>query len=1243
VTPGRSLILSAALAALSALIPGCAAPRTDSPPIAAADPSNEGPAAKELRVLASRQADRPARVVDNVPPPPGLESLVAPEPAGADARRRTLPLNQAVDELAVPRGENSLPERAPPGAAPAPAPTPQERTAALRFYATGREKLLRGNAAEAIIDLRRATDLDPSAGEPWLSLGDAQSISGARAESLVSTEKAARLGAGGARPWESLGRAALAADNPAKAAAYLARAMLELDPDRSDPALASLIGIELGQALDALGYATAAVDSMSGALELLESVQGTQRFRSEIAAIARRRGDLWVRVGDLACRAGDFARAAAAYDNAWALPVFRSGRDGLPERRVFARLKTDQPALGAWTLFDVVQERSGWIGDSDLSLFAYFRAHGSRTPARTLASAIEEFARSKDPIATPALEGRLALARASLLAPEDGARVLRDHLARVPGDDRAASAVLQLARAASARSAAREALGLAKANPLRTEVYSRAYLEVAPLPDALAALGSSPAEHLLAARLLLTADRATEAALRIDQGLVAAPAGSPLRLGLVLASAEAGAACGTWDRVEAALLELAGPWPMCDRSSVLWATAGSLAAAQRFGGALDLLRGLADAPPDALSTPSARMDALLGAGELAARLSLGRDAERWLRRAVDADPYDERAHAGLLSLYGSNGALADQARFSESLRALRQWCPDGRLFRILRAQEMLQRGSAEEVLRQAIDIVRVDPADSRALDLVADAGEQLAAANPGSQSLGAVEPLLRDRIARAPDDPRPLIALARLLVAMGRHDDAIALLRVGPASGRADVSRTLERLLRSSPAGEAEADQMALARLGADDIGAPRSISSALELAEILQKLGRTGEALAVLQAGLPPGAMLTGAQAQALVNTSMRTTDVGGNAANDAALKMLDLAIEREVRLSQELHRRRLILILSDPLAPQERLLSAAEALQKDHAELGGGPYIFVLRALLGAEEGVTGAPRGIAGAMAFAEAATARRPDPEIYFEWFKLVVTAGEVADARRLIDAVLAANMEGDLQRLIEAAVNPSGPSTQPQTGPQGAAELAQTIGDLCSVDGRDALAAELYRLSLAYDPRHAWAANNLGYHLAETAMGPDGQINVEALDESERLLTLAMELLPDDGSVLDSLGWVRYRKGIFADRTDEAGRVELEGAVTLLSRAARTSKGNESEVILDHLGDALWRAGERDSAAGAWVLAENAGRQRLNTLRANAGARRAVQEVSDVLAIVAAKLAAVRAGLEPQTGWTTPGT
>ncbi len=69
----------------------------------------------------------------------------------------------------------------------------------------------------------------------------------------------------------------------------------------------------------------------------------------------------------------------------------------------------------------------------------------------------------------------------------------------------------------------------------------------------------------------------------------------------------------------------------------------------------------------------------------------------------------------------------------------------------------------------------------------------------------------------------------------------------------------------------------------------------------------------------------------------------------------------------------------------------------------------------------------------------------------------------------------------------------------------------------------------YRKALEVRPDFAPAANNLAYLLVEREGG---------LDEALNLARRARELMPDDPSVMDTLGWVYYHRGLYASAISE---------------------------------------------------------------------------------------------------------
>lgn len=73
-----------------------------------------------------------------------------------------------------------------------------------------------------------------------------------------------------------------------------------------------------------------------------------------------------------------------------------------------------------------------------------------------------------------------------------------------------------------------------------------------------------------------------------------------------------------------------------------------------------------------------------------------------------------------------------------------------------------------------------------------------------------------------------------------------------------------------------------------------------------------------------------------------------------------------------------------------------------------------------------------------------------------------------------------------------------------------------------------------------------------------------------------MIERAVELRPDDGYIVDSLGWVLYRLRDF------------NGAVERLERAVELRP--QDPTINDHLGDAYWRVGRRNEARFQWMRA-----------------------------------------------------
>lgn len=118
-------------------------------------------------------------------------------------------------------------------------------------------------------------------------------------------------------------------------------------------------------------------------------------------------------------------------------------------------------------------------------------------------------------------------------------------------------------------------------------------------------------------------------------------------------------------------------------------------------------------------------------------------------------------------------------------------------------------------------------------------------------------------------------------------------------------------------------------------------------------------------------------------------------------------------------------------------------------------------------------------------------------------------------------------------------------------------------------GRPETMERYLRRLIELRPDHAHAYNALGYSLADRNL---------RLDEAARLVDKALELAPEDPFILDSRGWVLFRRG------DSAGAIEV------LTKAFALRADPE---IAAHLGEVLWTAGRRDEAAAIWTKAAKA--------------------------------------------------
>ncbi len=107
----------------------------------------------------------------------------------------------------------------------------------------------------------------------------------------------------------------------------------------------------------------------------------------------------------------------------------------------------------------------------------------------------------------------------------------------------------------------------------------------------------------------------------------------------------------------------------------------------------------------------------------------------------------------------------------------------------------------------------------------------------------------------------------------------------------------------------------------------------------------------------------------------------------------------------------------------------------------------------------------------------------------------------------------------------------------------------------------------FLFALELQPEQPFVLNYLGYSWVDQGLN---------LDQAKDMLHRAVDARPDDGFIVDSLGWVYYRLK------------EYEKAVESLEQAVVLQPGDP--VINDHLGDAYWQVGREREAIFQWQRA-----------------------------------------------------
>ena len=564
--------------------------------------------------------------------------------------------------------------------------------------------------------------------------------------------------------------------------------------------------------------------------------------------------------------------------------------------------------------------------------------------------------------------------------------------------------------------------------------------------------------------------------------------------------------------------------------------------------------------------------AQLGAIELAR--GRRQEAEAAFKRAVSVDPSSIEAQLALGNFYWASGQAAEtEAAFSAAL----ELDPDSQSANRAMAALSIASGKperAEPYLRRIAEIAK-DPAAVMTL------AEYYMLTGRPKEAIARLEPLatqptppadLQHRLARAhaaagdrpkahaivaeitkqnPRDAKAQFIKGQLQAADGQRDAALETLRsaveIEPSSVEAQFALGQLYASRGDVSGAVNAFREVL-KLN------PRAAAAQAELARLQLAAGNPAESVRNADEARRNDPRNIGARL-ALVRALLANGD-------------LDRADRELTPLRKVFPKAASVEALVGSLAVGRKDFAAARAAFErahalDPASLEG------LAGLIAVELQA----RNVAAARSLVEARLGSgTPTPQLLLLAARTYTSANDLASAEKMLRQAISANASflpayallGQLyvqQQRLDDARNEFEQLARRQSRPVGAMTMS---GMILQTQGNAAKAKERYQEVLAVDSRAAVAANNLAWMYAESG---------EKLDEALKLAQTATEAMPDVPEMMDTLGWVYYKKNL------------PRLAIPLFSRCIE--KAPQSAMYHYHLGLAYRQAGDTGRARTAF--------------------------------------------------------
>ena len=1070
------------------------------------------------------------------------------------------------------------------------------RAQAGKLYAQARSLGQTGDAQQARELLEQAAKIDPTSASIQRAIGDLLMGANDRVGAIAAYTRALELGDRTGTALVHLASDAAGKDDDERVI-WLASLALEDKALASQPAATHIANTLRGRAMINAGYLKSGSELLGESLSTFESIARDPRWRREIVQVLNQRTGLWILVGDAWSAIGADGRAQAAYTNAGKdLRTQENARVPVPlvARQIASALRQGHPASGALVFLDHLANSHGDLSSQERDWArALSGVHGL---GDVLGPAIAQMSGH---------DGLSATSRKLLLGVE------LETYTREP-----TKGVDRLAAAGAAAHDATLCLRVLKGLDTDAERHAAAVRLVGENPEIVRPLASGMirtlgnpvaymGEH---ARSTAENEQTLVSAIGIGLGradLIGHLDGLSVYPDLLTSAGERPDESVEWLAIHAQAMALTGRWEMAqplisrleDKSDAgdTVATrelAKALVSAQRATRGFELIAEQAD-------SADAGLDDLLLAAQLAQTIEAYDSAVAFLERASAIDPSNERVWEQLFLLRSPSSPMADQGELELLVRELATTRPRSVLFNLIRANELARNGFLDESKELLLGLNAAHPYDEIGFDLLlsilktqSDAIAENAQDSSSADTVQA-DPLrtgidwLAGRLVDDPNASETIVRAAQGYYQLGEQEQAMGLLVDGYARlGSFELAQAIEQLMGADDPDGARAHLDArLTSIGGIDpvIEFSRSLAQRGEL-ETNERM------LAMLESAIPDDAELLPSQRAGLSQVLFAMVGSIETLNNDAQiLEMISIIEEHAGPIGFAVARIKLVLLTQQETLDTDALASeiiSAMAHIED-AEQRDMLWALPVQSLVGEE-------RVREAVVLLAKLATREdQVQTEMAHELFRVLAGAGSNRDMIAVLGALESAGVVDEMIAFTIAEIGLPERAKASETMDQKRADLVYGAAVYATAFERTEQSMSFYELSLSYDPDQPWANNDYGYLLAEAG---------ERIDYAVGLLERAAKALPDDASVIDSLGWVRYKLGMFEDVTHDDGTVTL-GAISLLTRANDLDIKRENATIALHLGDALWRAGYEDEAIETWLMAEDMTRSQVRLLNA----------------------------------------